>query len=395
MKKLLAILLAMMLVMVSAFALATDVDDLKTNGGGTTKPTGEGSTQDEKKGGDDITTNPDTTTTPVDSGSSSITVTAKDPSVETGYDAKTAQKAGLENKVQTVTVNKHFTVTGYEGKGKTPAHTLEFVVGDATVTNATTVKDADAPKVTIDSLELSEEQTEKEVTIHLPVFPGVGVYTYPVEEKDTGVAGITYATNLELKITVIQGENALVIAGIALKQGSTKTDTIENLYDSGALKVGKKVTGNMGDQNAVWEFKIDLKAPDGDTVKSTIAISGEGKVTADQGETEEAITGISGDWDTKTVYAYLKHGQSVEFDNLPAGVTYTVTETVDSNYEPPVITNGAGTIAKAALADAEFTNKRDMVIDTGVTLETSAYVLIMALALAGFVMLKVRRREEY
>jgi hypothetical protein len=294
-------------------------------------------------------------------------------------------------------------VSGYNSTGKTPAHKLTFTVDmtKATVTNATTVT-TPPEGLSINDLELAEGATKGTITINLPTFTGVGVYTYPVTETDTNVAGITYATKLELKFTVIQGKDkdgndALVIAGIALKQGSTKTDTIENLYDSGALKVGKTVTGNMGDRDAVWEFTITFKAPSGDKVLSTITIpEGTGKVTATKDKSAAAITKIEPGtgWETQTVYAYLKHGQSVEFDNLPAGVTYTVEETPDNNYTTTK-TNDAGTIAKAALADAEFTNERDMVIDTGVTLETSAYVLIMALALAGFVMLKVRRREEY
>ena len=91
---------------------------------------------------------------------------------------------------------------------------------------------------------------------------------------------------------------------------------------------------------------------------------------------------------------YLTHNQSVEFDNLPAGVTYTVSETADTNYTTTQ-TGDSGTIASAFLSDAQFTNYRNIEIDTGVSLETTAYMLIMALAMAGFAMMVIRRRKEY
>ena len=46
-------------------------------------------------------------------------------------------------------------------------------------------------------------------------------------------------------------------------------------------------------------------------------------------------------------------------------------------------------------SSASFTNDRTMTIDTGVTLETTAYMLIMALTMAGFAMMVIRRRKEY
>ena len=53
--------------------------------------------------------------------------------------------------------------------------------------------------------------------------------------------------------------------------------------------------------------------------------------------------------------------------------------------------------ALAALDELEkgVVDCKTIVIDTGVALDSAVYMLIMALAVAGFVALKIRRREDY
>lgn len=386
MKKLLAILLAMMLVMVSAFALAGGMDEENPENNQEQQQTDgqtDGQTDDQTPTG----------TTPA----ATTAATAHDPSAENGQDATTAT---------TVTVNKHFNITG--AGAKLPAQTVSFTVGNGTVANSTTV--TSAPPVTIDSVTFTEtnetDDLTKTVTIHLPAYSGVGVYTYPVTETNTNIAGESYASNLELKVTVVQGTSGLTIGGIALRQNNVKTDTMENDYAANALTVGKTVSGNMGDQSKYFPITVVLTAPDDDKVFGSVGvtITGDGATVKD-GTTDitTTIAAETAGWTTKTLSLSLKHGQTVKFDNLPKGVTYTVVEDdtithqdIEGNPDAYAVTGEVeATIALNADATVTINNDKTQVIDTGVTLETSAYVLIMALALAGFAMMAIRRREEY
>jgi len=400
MKKLLAILLALMMVLVSVTALAADGDPVGETPAGTEEPAG----------GDAASTTPAATTN----------ATAKDPSVDTGYNETTKPKTGLDASVANdVTVNKKINVSGTGAN--VPTQTVSFTVGAGTVTGSS----ATAPVVTIDDVDFTEiltgenkgkAQTE-EVTIHLLPYTSVGVYTYDITETDTNVAGMKYATDLELKITVINGEivkdgaktPGLVIAGIALRQKNVKTDTMENDYVAHALTVGKTVDGNLGDKTKAFPITVVLTAPEGDLVYGTVDVTITGTdATVKDGSTDitTSIAAETSGWATKTLALSLKDGQSVKFENLPDGVTYTVIEDdtikhLDSDMEEPEkadsykVDNEVKT-ATALTADAtvDITNTKNIEVDTGVALDSTVYMLIMALALAGFAALKVRRREE-
>ena len=105
----------------------------------------------------------------------------------------------------------------------------------------------------------------------------------------------------------------------------------------------------------------------------------------------------------------LKHNEFVEVLNIPEGVTYTVVEDEDiTHLDAP---HGDDEDADAYMVEGEeeedteitvgerteyeITNTKAIVPDTGISLESLPYVLMMALAVFGFVVLKLRKREEY
>lgn len=394
MKKFIALLLALMMALVCVSALAADGDPVTNpDDQGTTPANGSGTTP--------------TSTTPA----ATTAATAKDPSVDTGYNATTKPTTGLDaSKSNTVKVTKRINAKGTGAK--VPVQDVKFTVGTGTVTVSSTVSAAPAVSIA-DAKFTTEGQTTADVEITLPIYSGVGVYTYPVTETDTNIAGMKYATELELKVTVINGENdKLVIAGIALRQKNVKTDTIENDYEVNALTVGKTVSGNLGDKSKYFPITVVLNAPSGDKVYGSVGVTITGTgATVKEGETPitNTIAAVSGGWESKTLKLSIKTGQTVKFDNLPAGVTYTVVEDSDivhiqgtptdeqlKNPEAYVVTDEV-TRATALTGDTTvtITNTKDIPVDTGVALDFVPYMLIMALALAGFVALKVRRREDY
>ena len=376
MKKLLAILLALMMVLVSVAALAAD-DPADTNGNdqGTTAPAGNTGTD--------------------------VKVSIAAPSAS----------AGTPTKAVDVEINKIITPTVVEEADKHPELKLRFTVGTGTPTLST---ETTAPAVSIPSFTIDEGAGSGKMTIKLPSYKAVGVYTYPITEdiiddsdpddvKVLDIAGMTEANKLELKVTVIQDvqNNQLVIGGIAIRQDDVKVDKITNLYKSGDLSVTKTVDGIMGDRTKSFPITITLQASTGKTVASTVSYIG-GNVTTAQNATFDA-TGKA------VIEVQLKHGETVTIHNIPEGVTYKVEEdssiihvsaadvqpeNVNAYYVTGEVKNAAE-ITVGSNTPITITNTKTIDVDTGVSLDSTVYMLIMALALVGFVVLKVRRREDY
>ena len=371
---------------------------------------------------------------------------------------------------QTITITKGYIINddGDNTTDKHPADTITFTE-DASkrAYYFNGVKDS---SVTVPALKsivattVSEDTNKATITVTLPKYTGpVGEYVYYLVETDAKTAGVTYnytATNpLVLKVTLINetdqttGEPTgnLLIGGIALRDGTGddainagnaeenakkldsstgSKDDVHNEYEKGQLTVSKKVTGNMGDTTKKWIFKAVFTSETGKTVRGTINVSGSGTycgatqptVDANGNVTPTAVTGTilpgengwTGDHDA--VYFTLTSGQNMVFDNLPKGMTYAITEVeagmygytttatasdtvvkdetkdADSQAEDAQVTGG---ITEKAQADtANFTNNKQETPDTGIALDTVPYLMIMAIALMGVAMMIVRRREE-
>ena len=269
-----------------------------------------------------------------------------------------------------------------------------------------TKDDKDLPMPTIASVYYDEgdagveAKKTKEITITLPRYNAVGVYIYQVYENDNGTAGVTYRKDpITLKVTVIEQNNKIRVAAVHTEgSGETKSDTFTNTYSAGKLSISKTVTGNLGDKLKEFEFTVTFTKPEGKTVKSNISY----KTRA----TEQDPTTISqSDWNsdgTLVKKIYLKNGETIEFTNIPYGVSYTVSETADANYTTKInnvdktATDGKistdGKI-EAAETTVAFENRRDGNVDTGVYMDSLPYILALAVALGGAVVLFTRKRH--
>lgn len=380
MKKLIALLLALMMVLVSTVALADENDPPMPDGSKddgaieTEGPEGEGEGEGE--------------------GGEATQVISVPPS-------QASDAAGKPTKAVTVKIRKSISATSddvYEPSDRHPEVTLTFTAEEKSVGLSTVTV---APEVTFNDLTIEEDADYEDLEINLPSYTAVGIYTYTVTEAATGFAGMHEANNLELKVTVIQNVETgnLEIGGIAVRQNNVKTDDIENVYKAGRLKVTKDVEGNMGDRTKEFPITITLTAPEGKTVASTVTYK------INESEDATAVTFTDG---VAEVKVNLKHDDSVEIFNIPEGVTYTIVEDDDIEHvdDPKDEQDNADaymvegevtealTISVAERLEYVITNTKDIDIDTGVALDSTVYMLIMALALAGFVVLKIRRREE-
>jgi len=271
--------------------------------------------------------------------------------------------------------------------------------------------------------------TEDKFTLAIPSYSVTGVYTYYFKEVDGNVAGVTYNYDgthdnkiLVLKVTVVneidattkQPTGKLLIGGIALREGTKDGDTytidltdklaeVENNYDAGNLELSKEVTGNLGDTSKVWNFTVTFTAPTGDTVSSPITFDPNSatSVKIDGADVTDIAKGWTG---TKTVAVQLTDGQSIKFNNIPAGTTYTIVEaeanadgyttTITAQDKDDTTGTGSGDIASGDDDTAAFVNNKQQDVDTGVSITAVPYIMILAVAMMGAAMMITRRRKE-
>lgn len=258
-----------------------------------------------------------------------------------------------------------------------------------------TVSGVTGPSLTLGDAVFSATSTDAEANVAISndtAFPRVGVYFYKIAETATSVAGINnHSKNMLLKITVTNAANGGFAETYAFyadsTEGKTKDEVVTNTYSAGKLEIKKTVSGRLGDLNQYFEFKVKLEGEEGKDYASSFKISG--------GTYYDNPATISKDAE---ISIWLKNGETVTIANLPYGMSYTVTEVgtnennKNGNYTVTKSDDGNGKILKATSTVA-FNNDYDGNPDTGVALDTLPYVLVLALAGAGLVLMIARKRR--
>ena len=157
-----------------------------------------------------------------------------------------------------------------------------------------------------------------------------------------------------------------------------KPVVITNKYETGALMIKKTVTGNRGNKNLSFPFKIDLSAAGRYpyTLYSAGAVISSG--TVESGGT-----------------IWLKHGQYAIITGLPAGCIYQVTETNPFRHRV-TYTGEVGVIAPVVTSLAAFINYRGDVPPTGENSLLPVSVPAMLLSALGMILtfFSGRKRKE-
>lgn len=278
-----------------------------------------------------------------------------------------------------------------------PEETFQFTVEKVSVTDATNpdgtaVTTEQMPNLTITPVSYEKggagSANSKQDLVVKPDkdFPSVGVYTYTVTETDGKTAGVTYnKEKLELKATVFHdaATGALKVA-YAFRVDGNKETNIVNTYTAGGLRVGKHVSGNLGNKEQKFNINVTFTAPEGKTVKSTITLS-DGTEILPSAWTNGTVT--------KTIQ--LADNQTMLFQNVPYGVTYTVVEDKYEGYKTTYGIDANGTIgAKDKIQVAAVYNDKEGSVDTGVILHSAPYVLLLVgvgAAAVAFLILKKHR----
>lgn len=303
--------------------------------------------------------------------------------------------------------------------------TLNFTVTAAT-TNPST---ATLTVGTNNSVDISALSTD--IIVSVPSYSVAGKYEYTISEDAGNTAGVTYTGNT-IKVQVLveyDNDNYKLVIGnpkdptsgityyIVKATDGTKADTFENTFKSGSFTVAKDVIGNMANETETFDITVTLSStkPIGTNFTlagSTVAPSAWTPVKNDDDE----ITGYTC---SKTLTISESSGKQT-FSNIPEGVTVTVSEDTAANkmngYTYEGIFIGDYTVSDGeVIVSTEFTpltvadstnsnntnitvvNSKSTTVDTGITLDSVPYFLMLSIACVGMFLLlsKKRANREY
>lgn len=264
---------------------------------------------------------------------------------------------------------------------------------------------------------------------------GTGIYVYKITEKDNGTPAVSYNTDggrLYLIVTVTHVtdgngniQNGLYNYAVALRRGDdnitaanaakgTKvlaTEAFHNTYGAGnsvnSVELKKTVHGNFGDLGKDFTFNVTFnKAVDKNYGNIAFEAENGRKVYKANDPTQTGVNEL--EYGVEYVVT-LKHGEIIEFGNLPADVTYTMVENGKQDVEGTQKVDGIYTVtgektednkgtvtASATTAKEEIVNTNQESPDMGVILDNAPYIALLAIVAIGGValMLNKRRRDE-
>lgn len=331
-------------------------------------------------------------------------------SVNIGGNVRVGQAAPGE----TLTIAKTYTVNA--GSFNSDNVNLELVAFEANdyvrVTDSSITDEAAEqlrPTFTANS---NATKDDASITMTLPRYEKVGIYTYQVKEVDGGTLGMTYDdTTYTLQVRVankmLDGKidpSGDKVCYVTMKADGTKESSVKNTYNSSNLTISKNVEGNMGDRSngTKFNFKVTLTVPDGKTLNSTITGTNNADVVWNEGKMVGTVT------------FQLSHGESFTLMNLPYDIEYTVDEMngtttvlnqgdkINDTYQVSYDNHKAGTIGtgEGKIAPTEgvisttVTNTWGAEIDTGVILDNAPYILMLTVVAAGAMTLVIKKRRE-
>lgn len=319
-------------------------------------------------------------------------------------------KVGQGAPGDTLTIAK--TYTTYGGNFDSDTVNLQLVAfadnGYVQVTDSTITDEAAERLLPTFTANPNATSQNAAISMQLPAYTKVGLYTYQVKEVDGGTLGMTYDnTTYTLQVRVankmVNGKidpNGEKVCYVTMKADGVKESSVKNIYNASNLTISKNVEGNMGDRDKEFDFKVTLKVPAGKTLRSTINVP-EGS----------AITWTD---DVGTVTFKLSHGESFTLMNLPYDIEYTVDEMngttalndgdkINDTYQVSYDNNKAGTIGTGdnkiaptnGVISTVVTNTwGNETIDTGVILDNAPYILMLAVVAGGAMTLVIKKRRE-
>ncbi|MCR5136769.1 MAG: DUF5979 domain-containing protein [Oscillospiraceae bacterium] len=267
----------------------------------------------------------------------------------------------------------NYTLTGGT---EVPAEELAFTVAAAPDNPAGDV-------ITVDTSVTAAAQTA--VGITFPAFTTPGLYLYTISQTAGNSQGVSYDSD-SIVFQVLYGYNsqgnlAVIGSGVG-SNGTAKKEGFTNTALAGSLALTGVTDGTAPDKNKAFHVTVTLTAENGKKVANTISYT-------DDGVAQTLAAGWTG---SKEIAVTLKDGETVTFSGIPAGVSYTVTQSAETGYEN-TITPASGVIGAAESA-VTVKNTDATVLPTGISLDSLPYVIVLAVVISGFLFLLLRRKKE-
>ena len=344
--------------------------------------------------------------------------------------------------------------------------TVSFSPADTDVSGTTIAESHKGEGKTVKFVTATPNNDEKYAQKKIDIdFSGVeftepGIYRYVITEEaaTSQAAGVTNDTNstriLDVVVVDASAKNVtkLKINNYVLRDSAAdiptkgtgdsapiahKSTGFTNTYDTHDIEFSKTVAGNQGSRDKYFKFDISIINAKGAQItvngcgntflaepkKSTTTIYTEANMKTantkdDDGDRDgqQLTANESGDI---TASFYLKHGQSIKLEGVPAGAKYTITE-AEENYTPSIavsenVKEGSGYEADVAVNDdkngitdmttglhgnttATFTNTLNGDVPTGIFSNMGLSIIVIAVAAAGaavsLIIIKKKKSEE-
>lgn len=205
---------------------------------------------------------------------------------------------------------------------------------------------------------------------------------YLVRETDPG----PYAEPSFCTLNGVRQPLAAETEAVAMDPDSPVSAVFTNRLGTASFSVTKKVAGNMGDRDQEFVFRARLYTADPGAGGSFLAFPAPGA--------EEGYILQEGE-----ACFRLSHGQTAVLDDIPLGAWVVLTEELTEDYKTVWQLDadaGDGRTAQipalTETARITYTNTREVLIDTGVSLDTVPYLLMTAGA--ALPLLRRRRKRE-
>lgn len=294
--------------------------------------------------------------------------------------------------MKTITLEKEYILTN--PGTLSPAETFTFTIERTSVSDAGAGIDAtDMPIPTIGTVAYAKGEAgsvtrTKEITITLPDYTSVGIYTYTINEVTGDKAGVTYYDSpIKLVVTVIEQDGKVRVGAIHTEaKGEQKNDNFPNEYSAGDLEFSKEVTGNLGDKAKYFDVTVTLTGVEDMIYEESYPVTG--------GSHDDNPTAIA--VGTPETFK-IKDGETIKIANLPYGVTYTVVET-DYRSEGYLAAqynfSDSDNKIDSVIDTVGITNNKNADVDTGISLDSIPYIMILGLAVLGISGLFLKRRRN-
>lgn len=305
----------------------------------------------------------------------------------------TAVVAFAEEKAVTYTATEERTFNEVE---KTYTSENDVVVKETLSFTSTANKknpDGGTANLKVSDLEVTSSETTK-IPVTIPSLSQAGTYRWTIKENKGDTAGVKYNTDDTIHIIVLvvydNDTHALKIANTTSyieKIDGTKAKTLDNEFESGTFTVAKNVTGNMANENDKFEIAVTLTSDK--KIGTDVTLAGQTIEPKNWTEVKDDDGTVTG-WKYVCTLDYSEADGAKTFSDIPVGVEVTVAENEEklNGYTYVSTKMGEDDFAELTVTDADdaaivVTNKKGASIDTGISLDSLPYVLMLSAACVG------------